>query len=172
MWIHLDLASLQGHWLSLGASGQLVFIKPTKDKAHDRLQQPARPRNKSCWEDFPSLSSEKRHTHISQGWNFRFIKDTQKKRDLRKRFLENGSRPPWEKLQTSPYKRGHFQEELLRGKLLVFWGVVWACVIRFLYGPFSKKGVAELQFSRNSDVSKIYLKQDRSTYLSINLSNG
>ena len=111
----VDLASLQGHWLSLGASVQLVFIKPTKDKAHDRLQQPARPRNKSCLEDFPSLSSEKRHTHthISQGW-LPLYKGHQKKEIFGSTFWRMAADPPAKNCK-HPLTKGPFQEELLKG---------------------------------------------------------
>lgn len=144
MWIHLDLASLQRHWLSLGVDrgGLLVFIKPTEDKAHDRLHQPARPRNKSCREDFPSLSSEREthtHTHFPR-MELPLYKSTPTKRDIRKRFWRMAADPPWEKLQTSPYKRGHFKRNCWGGELLVFRGVVWACVRKaFVWSFFQER---------------------------------
>ena len=170
MWIHLDLASLQGHWLSLGvdswSSSNLPRTKLTTDCNNPQDQETNLAEKTSL--HFPRRRDTHTHTFPKDG--FRFIKDTNEKK-YSEAILENGSRPPWEKLQTSPWKKGPLEEELLRGKLLVFRGVVWACV-RLLYGHFFRKKLPSCNFHGTLMSPKyIWNRIGQPIYLSIYLSN-
>ena len=112
MWIHLDLASLQGHWLSLGASGQLVFMKPTKTYQGQSSPQTATTRKTkkqilSRRLPFTFLGERHTHTHtrISQGW-LPLYKGHPTKREFPEAILENGSRPPLRNIANIPLQKG------------------------------------------------------------------